>query len=280
MGSLTAPPVLAWDSKDVAELSYPLPLVRARLVLGQDQASQDTAASLWPAAQAAVAVLQAVHADAQRDPAAAYAQLRMLAGLPTNAGGGGGADPPCVWELGSGLALPGMAARLLGWRVVVSDEPAALAAVTVPSLERNAAALTRRTGAHLLAPSEASAIAAAALDWRASAEDTQRTAHAHAPNPLDMLLTTDTAYEMSLVPPLLQTLHTLATPQHTILFIAIERRDPLVLDHTLSLAADLGLHLGRLDPALVRAAAARFGNPAWPAEDVDDLEVYLGFRAV
>ncbi|GAA5843677.1 hypothetical protein JCM9279_000099, partial [Rhodotorula babjevae] len=173
-------------------------------------------------------------------------------------------------DVGSGTGLVALALSALGYRTLATDLPALVDGVLGVNCSSSAASTLPGT------------LVAAPLDWFDS------TLHfppaPHAP-PFDLVTTADTVYDPSLSAPLLRTLARLSLLGRPPLspapvYLALERRDPLLVESFLASARDAhGFKLARVDPArlqrLVERPEADGGTLAWLDEaDWDGIEVW------
>ena len=173
-------------------------------------------------------------------------------------------------DLGSGTGLVALSLAALGYRTLATDLPALVDGVLGANCSSSAASTLP------------GALVAAPLDWFDS------TLHfppaPHAP-PFDLVTTADTVYDPALSAPLLRTLARLSLLGRPPLspapvYLALERRDPLLVDSFLASARDdHGFKLARVDHArlkrLVERTEAEGGTLAWQDEaDWDGIEVW------
>ncbi|KAF9792721.1 hypothetical protein BJ322DRAFT_996726 [Thelephora terrestris] len=184
-------------------------------------------------------------------------------------------------ELGAGIGLSALTLASLGWDVVATD----LQNVIDLVLSQNASA-----NAHLVAGN----ISVRELDWTVQPEhwswtDTKSVsarspakdppaAHPLGP-PFDLIVTSDTLYTPQLAQPLLRTIYTLASLSHAggkspLILLCFERRDPLLIDHTLNDAYQVwGLKPERIPNKKLVQAMEKAGL-RWNKEDWDGVELW------
>lgn len=163
-------------------------------------------------------------------------------------------------ELGAGVGLTSMLLALLGWKIFATDIEPSLSTVLKPTIEANSDALSSADGS----------CTALHLDWLA-VDDTARTLFGDS---IDLIVTTDTIYASDLVDPLFRAIKALATPGHTRILLALERRDPAMVDGALQRAREVhGVSFKPIDPEVIVKAAAAHGNKAWTSEDIEDVQV-------
>ncbi|KAF7294986.1 HIT domain-containing protein [Mycena indigotica] len=159
-----------------------------------------------------------------------------------------------VMEFGSGLGLTALyLAEKFGCKVVASDLPWVISKVLAPNISNN---IERLSGTVLVRE----------LDWTippgcwlwdhptiiASPNHTPPIAQ-HLTTPFDLVLSADTIYRADLITPLLRSLHAVCTQslalsnRSPIVFVCLERRDPLLTDKALKEAEDVwGFSVHRL----------------------------------
>ncbi|GAA6050083.1 hypothetical protein JCM3770_001361 [Rhodotorula araucariae] len=186
-------------------------------------------------------------------------------------------------DLGSGTGLVALSLAALGYTTLATDLPALVSGL-----------LGANVSSESPAPFPPSRLAAHPLDWFTAPEDLSFP-RGHAP-PFDLIATADTVYAPALSAPLLRTLAHLALagrggrPHHrppAPVFLALERRDPALVDAFLDLARgdEYGFKCARVEHArLRRLVEDPEGTLAWEDEaDWDGVEVWklkLGREAV
>ncbi len=174
-------------------------------------------------------------------------------------------DGPFAVELGAGIGLLSILLALLGWTVKATDIEPSLTAVLSPNIEANR---------QKIAASGSGNCDARHLDWLDA--DAALPFQTHCP--IDLVLTTDTLYVPELAAPLFRTIRKLATPGHTRVFVALERRDPGMVDRTLADATkEHGMRFEPIARDTLRRDADRFGNPGWDWDELEDVQVYECF---
>ncbi|GAA5922666.1 hypothetical protein JCM3775_005808 [Rhodotorula graminis] len=173
-------------------------------------------------------------------------------------------------DLGSGTGLVALSLAALGYHTLATDLPALVDGVLGTNCSSSSAS------------SLAGTLVAAPLDWLDSTLDFPPAPHAP---PFDLVTTADTVYDPSLSAPLLRTLARLSllgrpASSPAPVYLALERRDPLLVDSFLAAARDVhGFKLARVDHArlkrLVERPEADGGTLAWDDEaDWDGIEVW------
>lgn len=183
-------------------------------------------------------------------------------------------------DLGSGTGLVALSLAALGYHTLATDLPALVDGVLGTNCASSAAS-------SLPGP-----LCAAPLDWFEDAEALSFPPAPHAP-PFDLVTSADTVYDPSLCAPLLRTIaHLSLLGRHSIpapVFLALERRDPLLVEAFLAAARDEhGFKLARVEHAklrrLVERREAEGGTLGWEDEgDWEGVEVWrlkLGKEAV
>ncbi|KAF8420984.1 hypothetical protein EV426DRAFT_536887 [Tirmania nivea] len=166
-------------------------------------------------------------------------------------------------ELGSGIGLTALVLASLGIDVVATDLPVVIKEVLRNNIDTNlesVEALLGRTDVKVLDwtadPSTWRWDAAAWVSPNTSGgAGFLRRSEAHIEPPFDLLITSDTIYEQTLIPSLLRTLYQLSilskrtlphwSPHskkslYPLIFLSLERRDVDVVDDTLQQAQDMG----------------------------------------
>ncbi|KIK98850.1 hypothetical protein PAXRUDRAFT_823400 [Paxillus rubicundulus Ve08.2h10] len=193
---------------------------------------------------------------------------------------------PRAVELGSGIGLTALVLCSLGYDVLATDT----AHVCDSVLRRNIAANLQ----HL--PSGAGTIQVRVLDWNIDSDRWQwdhptritlaensshqggTTEHLLGP-PFDLIISSDTLYDASLVDPFFRTVRALSafsfpgqslTPP--LFLLALERRDPQLINNALSRAP---VSLTRVPTKKLRKALERAGM-LWDAVDWEGVEVWRG----
>ncbi|KAF8522239.1 hypothetical protein BU17DRAFT_44747 [Hysterangium stoloniferum] len=143
-------------------------------------------------------------------------------------------------ELGSGTGFTALALCSLGWDIIATDTRAVLSSVLQNNIDANKANL----------PSGSGIIETRELDWTVEPEnwtwshpsiiashDHRRESDSESLSPLfDLILTADTIYKTELIVPLMRSLHVLSTTSNPPIYLALERRDPILIDNALQLA--------------------------------------------
>jgi protein N-lysine methyltransferase METTL21D len=139
----------------------------------------------------------------------------------------------------------------MNWAVVATDLADVIAAVLGPNIAANDAA--RR-------------ISIRHLDWTSpvfTADDVY-----------DLIITADTIYEPSLIRPLLDSLHALATRSpRAHLFVCLERRDPPLINSFFAQAHQLGFTADQI-PSRKLSKALKKAGMEWSREDWDGVELW------
>ncbi|KZO89931.1 hypothetical protein CALVIDRAFT_558936 [Calocera viscosa TUFC12733] len=226
----------AHDTKHVPLLPVPFPTHTFHLA--QSSSPESNGTSLWLCGQ-----VLALYILAEFPAAPAPA----LAPVPAPSGGAG---PPLVAsghgtplrrkravELGSGVGLTALALASLGWDVLATDVPY----ITTGVLSENVLSNMSLSGP------DWGEVHVRALDWR---EPLDMGEWELGP-PFDLILSADTVYHPSLIGPLLDTLHSLASlsfleapeapegqrRKHSCpILLCLERRDPALVDAALEQA--------------------------------------------
>jgi hypothetical protein len=227
-------------TKSAATLSYqlPPPLQSTFLSLTQDSSNGVTTGStLWLGSQVLTAYLYTL--------------------LPSGGGGGGGGT---ALDLGAGIGLTSLALAALGWKVTATDVGEVVNGV-----------LGRNCGQEDLP--EGWEVQVKVLDWFTSQEQGDVGGNNNN-NKYDLIVTTDTLYEPSLVLPLLRTIRAHAGTATTV-FVALEVRDKAVIESALAMAREMGIVLSRIPRTRLRKALKTAGMD-WKEDDWEGVEVWKG----
>ncbi|TFY60280.1 hypothetical protein EVJ58_g5252 [Rhodofomes roseus] len=256
------PPRPAHSTKHLALLRYPFRDLVFHLAQRDDGLTNGTA--LWLGAQC----LSLYLADALRLKAPPARRLRAI-------------------ELGSGIGLSALALCSMGWDVLATDLPDVISAVLTSNVVRNASQL----------PGGSGTIQVRALDWTVPADQwvwgngtfiglpggpgTERTELVETLGPpFDLIISSDTLYAAEIVHPLFRTLHALITlsAEHGCrsppVYLAIERRDPSLIDLALADAVKLWGFAAERVPHKKVVKALDKGGVKWDKEDWEGVEIW------
>jgi len=252
----------AHSTKHIALLRYPFHGCLFHLAQRDNGLTNGTA--LWLGAQC----LSLYLADALRRKASPGRRLRAL-------------------ELGSGIGLSALALCSMGWDVLATDLPDVISAVLSSNVARNTSQL----------PAGSGTIQVRALDWTVPPDQWvwnnatfiglpggPETDHPDFVEtlgpPFDLIISSDTLYATEIVQPLFRTLHAMTTlsAKHGCrsppVYLAIERRDPLLIDLALADAVKLWGFAAERVPHKKIAKALEKGGAKWDKEDWDDVEIW------
>lgn len=152
--------------------------------------------------------------------------------------------------------------------MTTTDVEPALSSVLLPNVATNLGAFARTGGTVAVVP----------LDWRqflgangdavSSAQTWTQEALDSKASTFDSIITTDTIYDPSLIEPLLCTLRafsSLAGPaqRSAPILVALERRDPGLVDSALAAASEMGFDVVRVGPGRVAKCLAKAGWGTW-----------------
>ncbi|KAL1408937.1 hypothetical protein Q8F55_005751 [Vanrija albida] len=161
-------------------------------------------------------------------------------------------------ELGAGVGYLALCLAGAGYAVTATDVEPVLSSVLSPNLDAGARVL----GAN-------ARVEAAELDWvRVAAEGLPPSLVAP-----DIVVTTDTVYAPHLIAPLWATLAAVCARGKPAVYIALERRDPRMVDAGLEAGRDAGFELRRVAHGRVAKALDRAGW-RWAPEDWAGVEVW------
>ncbi|KAJ7285898.1 hypothetical protein C8J57DRAFT_1286154 [Mycena rebaudengoi] len=189
-------------------------------------------------------------------------------------------------ELGGGIGLTALVLSHLGCNVITSDLPWVITKCLANNIESN---LPR------LIPGASGQILVRELDWTVPPDrwlwdhDTiiasQSCSGNEQPQPLsvpfDLIVTADTVYSVSLITPLLRTIHALCTLSMSLtqrrsptVFICVERRDPAVVDKMLEDAKSAwGFTIVRVPPRKIPKAMEKAGIK-WERQEWEGVEIW------
>ncbi|OAV96180.1 hypothetical protein PTTG_03415 [Puccinia triticina 1-1 BBBD Race 1] len=94
-----------------------------------------------------------------------------------------------------------------------------------------------------------------------------------AATPIDLIVSADTVYAVELIRPLLNTLSTLSarSPKPPMIHLALERRDPSLVDKFFQMAVEMGFRATQIEPNRLRKMVESMG---WIDEDWEAVEVW------
>ncbi|KAJ7156031.1 hypothetical protein C8R43DRAFT_998932 [Mycena crocata] len=192
-----------------------------------------------------------------------------------------------VIELGGGIGLNALCLATQ-CKVVVTDLPWVISTCLAKNIETNLSRL----------PPDSGDILVRELDWTIPPDQwvwdhetiiasptCSPSAEQRLSSPFDLIISADTVYDLALVTPFLRTLHALCTQslalssRAPVVFICLERRDPAVIDQTLSDATSIwGFTTTRIASSKLSKALGKSGLK-WDKEDWDGVELWkLTFR--
>lgn len=167
----------------------------------------------------------------------------------------------------------------LGWHVVATDTRAVLSSVLQHNIDSNRHNLPEGSGT----------IQTRELDWTVDparwtwSHPTVIASHDYTDSdtptdtlhpPFDLILTADTLYSPQLVRPLLRVLHALTVTHSTPIYLALERRDPHLIDDALQQAHELwSFSVQRVPHKKVTKALVRAGCH-WNRVDWEGVEIW------
>lgn len=274
----TLSPRPAHRTKHLALLRYPFRNTVFDLAQSNNGLTNGTA--LWLGAQC----LSLYLADALRLKAPSGRRLRAI-----ELGSGVGLSACVVPELLCLLShvLLRLALCSTGWDVLATDLPDVISGVLESNIARNASHLPVGSGN----------VQVRALDWTVPPEQwvwdhgtfigllggPQRPQPDHIETfgpPFDLIISSDTLYAADIVHPLFRTLHALSTlsvktgHRPTPAYLAIERRDPALIDRALTDAVTTWGFATERVPHRKVAKALEKGGAKWDKDDWDGVEIW------
>ncbi|KAK4058816.1 T-complex protein 1 subunit delta [Microbotryomycetes sp. JL221] len=227
------PPLPAWHTKNIRFLEYELPTKRIVTIEQNDAGADSTAHTVWLGSQLLSVVIAELHKSS-------YTTFKTTSGSV-------GRRRKVAIDVGSGTGLLAMTLTSLGYNVIATDIKPVANGLLRSNLDRNFS--SRTTASTELA---ASVCEARTLDWfeapsewdfdRWSISSPSVTSLAKGQDsppqpcihpPFDLITTSDSIYDLSLVEPLIKTLTALAKLSlangiKPSIYVALEDRDPLV----------------------------------------------------
>lgn len=252
----------AHRTKHLARLQYTFPSVNTTFEIAQNNDSHDTGSSLWLSSQILSSYLlhkysQPVHKD----------------GTPSKA-----------IEIGSGTGLLSLLLAKCGWNVLATD----LASIIESTLKSNVRAGMSQVNI-------AGQVHVHELDWQIGPEQWKwntvgpytssdgsakdNATLSDVPD-FDLIVSSDTIYETSLIRPLLRTISFLYTQyvgqRKCTVLLALERRDASHVDTALRMAqSEYQLPFRRVSPQQVRKIFDAVGDgKSWSRQDWDGVEIW------
>lgn len=296
----------AHETKHLPRLEYTFRNSTFRLVQRNDGSTNGTA--LWMGAQALAAWLAEQHGKKQRPKKSAQNRTRRPRVLELGSGIGLTAYVSFLSHSGShvfyahkllhsihfvcSLALCSLAMCSMGWDVFATDLPDVVDSVLSQNIAENESNLPPGSGT----------VQVRVLDWnvlpakwvwfdnRVIASETRspsvdnipsETNTTHSMPAFDLIISADTVYSLSLVAPLLRTVDHLcnaATADETTrtqrpsIYICLERRDPIVIEHLLEEARRSYL-VEQVHERVMLQAMEKNGL-TWSKDDWDGLEIW------
>lgn len=261
------------STKHVATLHTRLPrgdsvTLRQQAVEASGSRLGTTGTTLWLGAQVLSAYLSA--AMGKEDGGAKAPSLSAPAAKPEKA-------RPRALELGAGVGYLSLTVASLGYDVVTTDIEPVLSRVLAPNMTS--------------APKGSGSIEARELDWLDAIDSQSNSTPQQASSPpsqpslalldaeYDVVVTSDTIYAPNMTPALWAAIERVCSPRQgrktPTLYIALERRDPRVVDAALELGKSKGCILRRVAQGRLVKALERAGW-RWDAEDWEGVEVWKG----
>ena len=279
-------PSPASDTKHHSLLHHPPPLASWTFALQQRSASGETGTTLWLSAQVLAAYLAWV-APSHEGPPTVTASCTGHGESPRRSGR--------AIELGSGVGYLALCLAALGRDVVGTDIGAAV----------HLCRANVEDGIRMLRPGSGR-VEVMQLDWKTAADSLSSywptvlhatSSNAHDDNttadasqstgdfqmrstnelgpPFDAIYTTDTLYSLDLIQPLLRTMANISSVSgNPPITIALERRDPPVINSAFEQAEAMGFNFRQVDPTIVREVVETVWG--WAYEDWEGVEIWQG----
>ncbi|WWD07772.1 hypothetical protein V865_005876 [Kwoniella europaea PYCC6329] len=186
-----------------------------------------------------------------------------------------------VLELGSGIGYTPLVLANLGWKVLASDIEPVLSEVLKPNIEYNKRIVGNGIGE----------IEVRELDWiyiDKIQNDNQNNDMKDTIIPddvkylkeegIDMIIMSDTFYSLSLIRPLWNTLLYISQVKDDdnkppVIYISLERRDSLLIDHALETGKKMGFDLKKVNKSRLIKEIQSSGW-GWEGEDWDGVEIW------
>lgn len=273
-----APPLPAHETKNEPILYYPVLPTSLVLELKQSDTTQNTTGStLWLGAQVLAVYLFDLYGSKPRPPA------------PTE-----GSRRPRAIDLGAGVGLTAHVMTMLGFDVVATDLKVVIDTVLGRNMEGNSGCV-KAWGDEADVGGVAKGCGDATvreLDWFVDPDEWDWSgARAIAPREgsktdndiiigpsFDLIVTADTLYRQDLVAPLLRTIKAISIQSRKgkrfpPVFVALERRDPEVIERALELAKEEGFGCKKITDGKVRKCLDAVGFK-WDKEDWEGVEIW------
>lgn len=260
-------PLPAHETKHEPLLHYPVLPTPLVLDLTQSDTSQTTTGStLWLGAQVLAVYLLELYGAGSKPPPRNTKQLRAI-------------------DLGAGVGLTPNVLAMLGFEVVATDLGVVVDAVLAGNIRANEERVRAWGGGGVVVRELDWFVAPEEWDWgreisiapprgiRVTTED----CNGISPY-FDVVVTADTLYVKELVAPLVRTMKALSVTSKKgrrcpPVFVALERRDPEVIDYALDLAKKEGFDCRRIPDARLTKCLESAGVK-WEKEDWDGVEIW------
>lgn len=279
-----APPLPAHETKNETVLHYPILPTPLVLELRQSDTAQNTTGStLWLGAQILALYLFDVYGSKSRPHALAEGSKR-----------------PKAIDLGAGVGLTAHVMAMLGFDVVATDLKVVIDAVLRQNIKNNLDRVKAWGGGTGVGGTAQGCgdVKVRELDWLVKPEEWDWDgAESIAPKqdpllketldseiddnispPFDLIVTADTLYHQDLVAPLLRTIKTISIQskkgkKFPPVFVALERRDPEVIECALELAKEEGFDCKKVPNGKIRKCLDT-GGFKWEKEDWEGVELW------
>lgn len=185
-----------------------------------------------------------------------------------------------VLDLGSGIGYLPICLAYWGCDVLATDIEPVLSTVLQPNIDSNARHLNQHNGS--------GSISAKSLDWeKAPLNPTTLDDHMYGDYDdfelceVDWIVTADTIYHPSLLPHLFRSIIHISnmvekkSGKSPSIWLALERRDPRLVDSALEMAKEMDIDLKRIGHGRVVKAVEKV-NWGWKEADWEGVEIYKG----
>ncbi|WVQ69155.1 uncharacterized protein L199_007370 [Kwoniella botswanensis] len=273
-------PLPASQTKHLTNLSHPLPPPHSNISVNLRQISSSsggggtgttgtTGTTLWLSAQILSLYLSSILGTSTTSN-----NKNNCNGVRINRDDDDQKKQKVVLELGSGIGYTPLVLANLGWKVISTDIEPVLSKVLKPNIEYNKRIVGNGIGE----------IEVKELDWlyfdqsqNQNNNDIQIPDEMKYLGKIDMIIMSDTFYSLSLIRPLWNTLlyisHLKDDDKPPVIYISLERRDSLLIDHALETGKKMGFDLKKVNKSRLTKEIQSSGW-GWEGEDWDGVEIW------